>query len=151
VSNRATHHNDVDQDLSPDIARLSQDVDNCRGASSLLRRLTGSAGTPREHQTIAREAACGVQGAGEVPRRYVQSCNCDDKPDDRHGHRNDDVPATLVNPVAVVHHGESDQGADQIRRSRANESYGVRTKVESSHDRRVEIVETVSRMISRGA
>ena len=96
----------------PDIPRLPQNINDRRRASSLLRRLTGRAGAPGKYQTIACEAACNVEETGKVSGRDVQSRDGYHDPYDRDGHRDDDVPATLVDPVAVVRHGESDQGAD---------------------------------------
>jgi hypothetical protein len=70
----------------PDIPRLSQNIDNRRRASPLLGRLTRRASTPCKYQTIAREAACDVQEAGEVPGWDVQRCNGNDESYDRDGH-----------------------------------------------------------------
>jgi hypothetical protein len=73
VSNDVTQNNRVFHEVLPDIARLSQDIHDSRRASPFLRRLTSSAGSPCEYHTVAREAACDVQEAGEVPRGHAQS------------------------------------------------------------------------------
>lgn len=126
VSNDITRHKDIElQVLLPDIARLSQNIDNRRRASSLLRRLTCSAGAPGKYQTVARETARDIQEAGEVPGRDVQSRDGDDESYNRDGHRYDDVPAAFVDPIAVVRHCERDQGANQIRRGCADEGDGA--------------------------
>ena len=122
---------------------MSQNINNRRRASSLLRRLTGRASAPSKYQTVACEAACDVQETGKVPRRDVQRRDADHESYDCDGHREDDVPAALVDPVAVVRQGECDQGADEVRRSCTDEGDGVGAWVESSPDRRLEIVEAV--------
>jgi len=91
---------------------MSQNINDRCCASSLLRRLACGASAPRKYKTVAREASCDVQEAGEVPGGDVQRRYGDDEPYDRDGHRSDDVPASFVDPVTVIRHGERDQGAD---------------------------------------
>jgi hypothetical protein len=109
----------------PYIARLSQDVDDSRCASSFLRRLTGRACSPCEYKTVTSEAACNVQEAGEVSSGNVEGRDRNDEACDRYAHRYDDMPATLAEPIAVVRHGECDESTNEIGRCGTDEGDGV--------------------------
>lgn len=111
--------------LLPNVSRLPQNINNRCRTSPLLRRLTRRASTPCKYQTVAREAACDIQETGEVSGGDIQRRNGNDESYDRDSHGDDDVPATFIDPVAVVRHGESDQGADKIWWSSTDEGDGV--------------------------
>jgi hypothetical protein len=131
----------------PYVARLSQDVDDSRRASSFLRRLAGRACSPREYKTVTSEAACDVQEAGEVSSGNVEDRNRNDESCDCHAHRYDDMPATLAESIAVVRHGESDESADEVGRCGADERDGAGAQIEAAYDAWVKVVEAVGGVV----
>lgn len=57
------------------------------------------------------------------------------------------MPASLVHSVAIVCHREGDESPDEVWRCGADEGDGVRSKVEASDNRRVEIVESIGTVV----